>query len=119
MKWSLFIGKISSIKIYIHWTFLILILWIIQSEVVRHQGINLILLNLGFVLLVFLCIVLHELGHALTAKRFNIKTKDIILLPIGGVARMEGFPEKPMQEFLVAIMGPAVNIVICATLYVI
>ncbi|HEV8285048.1 MAG TPA: site-2 protease family protein [Chitinophagaceae bacterium] len=119
MRWSLYIGKVSGIKIFIHWTFLILILWIILVQVFEGHKANEILLNITFIIAVFACIVLHELGHALTAKRFNSKTKDIILLPIGGLARMESLPEKPMQELLVAVMGPAVNIVISGILFII
>src|SRR5438093_13441055 len=103
MKWSLYIGKISGIKIFIHWTFLILILWVVSLQIFQKHPLNEILLNIAFVMAVFACIVLHELGHALTAQRFHSKTKDIILLPIGGLARMESIPEKPKQELLVAV----------------
>lgn len=119
MRWSLYIGKASGIKIFIHWTFLILVLWVIQVQIFQRQGIIGILVNLSFLIAVFTCVVLHELGHAITARRFNSKTRDIILLPIGGIARMENLPEKPMQELLVAVMGPAVNIVISAILFIV
>jgi len=89
MRWSLYIGKVSGIKIFIHWTFLILVLWIIQEQIFQRQGVSGILVSLAFLVAVFTCIVLHELGHAITAQRFNSKTRDIILLPIGGIARME------------------------------
>ena len=119
MKWSIYVGRVSGIKIFIHWTFFILIFWIILSGATKGSSVTEILWSLGFICAIFFCIVLHELGHALTAKRFNFKTRDITLLPIGGLARMETLPDKPMQEFLVALMGPAVNGVISLVLLVI
>jgi len=117
MRGSLYVGKVSGIKIFIHWTFFILIFWIIFSGLRNGYNIQQILFSVGFIAAIFVCIVLHELGHALTAKRFNFKTRNIMLLPIGGLANMEGLPEKPGQEFLVAIMGPAVNFVISLVLF--
>ena len=116
MRWSLRILTVSGIGIYVHITFLILVAWIgaifFQSGGTVHA-----IHGVGLILAVFTCVILHELGHALTAKRFGIRTKDIILLPIGGVARLERIPREPGKEFLIAIAGPLVNVVIAALLY--
>lgn len=117
MKGNINLGSILSVKIRLHWTFFFLIIWIIISELKRGGNTESILFNLSFVLTVFFCVVLHELGHALTAKRFGINTRQITLLPIGGVASLEKIPESPKQEFLVAIAGPLVNMVIALLLY--
>jgi Zn-dependent protease/predicted transcriptional regulator len=117
MKYSLYLGKVSGIKISIHWTFLILILWIVLGNLRRGSDINEIMWSVGFVLTIFVCVILHELGHALAAQRFNIKTRDIIILPIGGVAQLESMPEKPKEELIVALAGPLVNFIISAALF--
>lgn len=110
MKWSLRLGRFFGIDLFLHFTFLIFIAWI--WYVTRQQG----LIFVTFFLSAFACVVLHEYGHALTARRFGIPTRDITLLPIGGVARLERIPSEPRQELLVAIAGPAVNLVIAAVL---
>lgn len=117
MNWSLYVGKISGIKLFIHWTFAFFIAWIIMSNIQAGESSTSIFYMLAFIFSVFVCITLHEFGHALMAKRFNYKTKDITLLPIGGMARMEEIPENPKHELAVAIAGPMVNIVIAAILY--
>lgn len=115
MKWSLYLGKISGIKIFIHWTFIILIGWIFLLHSQIGHGVS---AGVFFILALFVCVVLHELGHTLTAKQFKIITRDITLYPIGGIASLENMPEKPRQELLVALAGPAVNIVIAVLLSV-
>lgn len=117
MKANLNLGSVSGIKIKMHWTFLFLILWIVFEEVKRGGTTKSVLFNIALVFAVFVCVVLHELGHALTAKRFGIDTKKITLLPIGGVASLDRIPESPKQELLVTIAGPLVNIIIALLLY--
>ena len=115
MRWSFKIARIGGIDVRIHVTFLIL-LAVLASYYGAQGGAGGALKVLIFFLLVFLCVLLHEFGHAFAAKAYGIKTADITLLPIGGVARMERMPEKPAQELVVAIAGPLVNVVIAAGL---
>lgn len=112
MKGAFKLGSVSGIKIEVHWTFSLLLVWVAFIEVQGGADLVRILLNEALILVLFGCVVLHELGHALTAKQYNIKTRKILLLPIGGVASLEKMPEKPTQELLVALAGPAVNVVI-------
>lgn len=118
MVWSYRIGKIFGSEVRIHVTFVLLLLWIGLSAY-SAEGFGAAILNVLFVMALFLCVVLHEFGHALMARRYGISTPDITLLPIGGVARLERMPEDPRQEILVALAGPAVNVVIWAILIVI
>lgn len=117
MNRSLNLGKYFGIKVSIHWTFLLLIGWIVWRESRRGSSPEEILWVVLLVLTIFLCVTLHEFGHALTARRYKINTLDITLLPIGGLARLESMPEKPAQELAVALAGPLVNIVIAIILF--
>lgn len=110
MKGSFKLGKIADIGIFVHWTFSLLILFIIFINYRSGQNATQIVWSVVFILSIFITVVMHELGHALTAKRYHIITKDITLLPIGGLARLEKIPEKPIEELIVAIAGPLVNI---------
>lgn len=116
MKGVLKLGSVSGIKIEVHWTFSLLLVWVAFLELRQGSDFDRLLLNEALILVLFLCVVLHELGHALTAKRFKVNTRKITLLPIGGVATLEKMPEKPQEELLVALAGPAVNVVIALLL---
>lgn len=110
MKGSIKLGKIAGISIFMHWSFSILIAYIIFINYRTGNSTFQMLWSLAFILSIFATVVLHELGHALAAKKFGIQTKDITLLPIGGLARLESLPEKPKEELIVAIAGPMVNV---------
>lgn len=118
MRWSWRIGTIAGIGVYVHATFLLLIFFIFGVDLHQGHTLKAALTGILFILLIFGCIVLHELGHALTARKYGILTRDITLLPIGGLARLERMPDVPIQELWVALAGPAVNGVIAAALYV-
>jgi Zn-dependent protease/predicted transcriptional regulator len=117
MKWAILIGKISGIKLYIHWTFFILLGWIFIMNLNQGESWQQAAMGVVLVLSLFVCVVLHEFGHALVAKRYKYQTQSITLLPIGGIAQLAQLPEKPVQELWVALAGPAVNIVIAGIIY--
>lgn len=114
LKGGLPIFRFRGIRVFVHWTFLILPAWIAFGGYSDGLEPSMILAHIGLVLIIFMCVVLHEFGHALTAQRFGIGTRDITLLPIGGVASLERMPEDPKQEFLITVAGPLVNLVIAA-----
>lgn len=116
MKWSFSIGKIADIDIRIHITFFLLLLLIGLSSY-EKDGLIGAWAGIAFILLLFTCVLLHELGHAFAAKAFGIRTPDITLLPIGGVARLERTPRTPLQELVVAAAGPVVNVAIALGLF--
>lgn len=115
MGWSLPIFRVAGIQLRIHITFLLLIAWLAFGYY-AEGGSAAALGRVIFILLLFVCVVLHEFGHAFAAKGFGINTPDITLLPIGGVARLARMPEEPLQELVIAIAGPAVNVVIAVAL---
>ncbi len=117
MKWSFKIGRFAGIDVYMHFTFLLLISWVALVHWRQGQSVAAVIGGVTFILVIFLCVVLHEFGHALTARRYGIQTRDIILLPIGGVARLQKIPTDPIQELWVALAGPAVNVAIAIALF--
>ncbi|MBV6452425.1 MAG: putative zinc metalloprotease Rip3 [Anaerolineales bacterium] len=117
MKWQWKLGRFFGIDVYVHATFLLLIGWVGYSYWLEHGTIAEVVNGILFILALFLCVVLHEYGHALTARKYGVKTRDITLYPIGGVARLERMPDKPIEELWVAVMGPAVNVIIAGILF--
>lgn len=115
MGWSLKIGSVAGTAVRMHVTFLLFLVWIFGVNYAAG-GQQAAWSGLLFMVLLFGCVLLHEFGHIFTARAFGVSTPDVILLPIGGVARLERIPEKPIEEFLVAIAGPLVNVAIAAAL---
>ncbi len=111
------VGRIAGIDIHVHFKFLLLLGWVSLIHYLTRREWGDALSGLLSITTLFGIVVLHELGHALTARRFGIRTRDITLLPIGGVARLERTPDEPKQELLVALAGPAVNVALAAALF--
>lgn len=118
MGWSFPIGSVKGTVVRVHLTFLLLLLFIGFAGYARG-GSTAALGSVVYVLLLFGCVLLHEFGHVFAARRYGVQTPDVTLLPIGGVARLERIPEKPGQELVVALAGPAVNVVIAAVLFLV
>ncbi|HUI94814.1 MAG TPA: site-2 protease family protein [Xanthobacteraceae bacterium] len=115
MSWSVNIGSIAGTAVRIHFTFLLFLVWIFVASW-ASGGPAAAWDGLAFMLLLFACVLAHEFGHIFTARAFGVPTPDVTLLPIGGVARLARIPEAPSQEFLIAIAGPLVNVVIAGAL---
>ncbi|MEM1271759.1 MAG: site-2 protease family protein [Bacteroidota bacterium] len=118
MKNALRLGQLARIDIFVHWTFIVLLVGLFGFYLYRGMGLLSALAGIAVVLLVFGCVILHELGHALAARRYGIATADITMYPIGGVARLTRMPREPKQELVIALAGPAVNLAIAAALFV-
>ncbi|MFS3134842.1 site-2 protease family protein [Gluconacetobacter sacchari] len=116
MTWSIPIGRFGGTTVRLHITFLLFLVWI-GAVYAARAGMRAAIDGVVLVLAVFACVVLHEFGHVLAARHYGVQTRDITLLPIGGVARMARIPEQPTQELVIALAGPAVNLVIAAILY--
>jgi Zn-dependent protease/CBS domain-containing protein len=117
MSWSLNIGRVAGTVIRVHLTFLLFLAWIFAASYAA-SGAATAWDTLVFIVLLFLCVLLHEFGHIFTARAFGVTTPYVTLLPIGGVAQLERIPEEPWEEFLIAIAGPIVNVVITILLVV-
>lgn len=117
MPWSVTVGRLGDTAIRIHVTFLLFLVWI-WAAYYRSGGAPAAWEGVLFVALLFACVLLHELGHVFAARHYGVKTPDITLWPFGGIANMERIPEKPSEELVVAIAGPAVNVVIALVILV-
>jgi stage IV sporulation protein FB len=117
MLWSINIGTVVGTTIRLHVTFLLFLAWIFLASW-YSGGPQAAWISLSFMILLFACVLAHEFGHIFMARHFGVTTPTVTLLPIGGVAQLERIPEKPSEEFLVAIAGPLVNVVIAVVLVV-
>lgn len=118
MSWSLSIGKVAGTVVRVHITFLLFLAWIFAASYASNGAAS-AWNSVIFMVLLFLCVLLHEFGHIFTARAFGVTTPYVTLLPIGGVAQLERIPEEPWEEFLIAIAGPLVNVAITIVLVVV
>jgi Zn-dependent protease/predicted transcriptional regulator len=115
--WTWNVGRIAGIPIRVHLTLLVLLAWIAGTYALSGATLSATAIGVALVIAIFVVIVVHELGHALVARRFGIATHDIMLLPIGGIASLEQMPDKPAQELAVALVGPAINLALAALIW--
>jgi Zn-dependent protease/CBS domain-containing protein len=115
MSWSLTIGRIAGTDVRLHITFILFLAWIFAANWATG-GADQAWFTLAFMILLFACVVAHEFGHVFAARGYGIATPDVTLLPIGGLARLERISEEPREEFVIAIAGPLVNVVIAGVL---
>ncbi len=115
---SLYVGTYAGIPVKIHWTFGLMLLYVVY--IAKEEGLSVAqgLWFGGYISILFLCVILHEYGHALMARRYGIRTLDILISPLGGIARLQRIPPRPLHEFAVAIAGPLVNVAIAMILSV-
>src|ERR671912_2332300 len=118
MLWSIPIGVIAGTVVRVHMTFLLFLVWIGAAQW-RVGGRDAALEGVLFIVLIFACVLAHEFGHIFAARRYGIRTPEVTLWPIGGVASLERIPERPSEELVVALAGPAVNVVIAIVLFVV
>ena len=119
MKYSLNLGRPFGIRIVVHWTFLLLILWVVAVNVRQGGDTAQVVYSVLFIVALFVCVTLHELGHSLAARKYGIETRSITLLPIGGMANIDEMPEKPKQEVVVTLSGLLVNVAIALLLWIV
>ncbi|MDF2620120.1 MAG: peptidase [Xanthobacteraceae bacterium] len=117
MPWSLTVAHVYGTAVRIHVTFLLFLIWI-WAAYYQQGGAGAAWEGVAFVALLFLCVLLHEFGHIFAARRYGVNTPEVTLWPFGGIARLERIPEKPSEELIVALAGPAVNVVIALVLLI-
>ncbi|HLG56473.1 MAG TPA: site-2 protease family protein [Vicinamibacterales bacterium] len=117
MRWSVKVGQLAGTVVYVHVTFFVLLAWIGVIDGLEKGSLAAAVEAVGFTTTLFACVVLHEFGHAFMARRFGIRTRDILLFPFGGVGRLERIPDVPSQELLIALAGPAVSVGIATALF--
>lgn len=110
------LGTFFGVGLYVHWTFGLLVLYVMYVTLAAGGSLAMVAFSVTQLLTIFVCVTLHEYGHAIAARYYGVGTHDITLLPIGGVARLKQIPRVPLQEFVIALAGPAVNVVIAACL---
>jgi Zn-dependent protease len=115
MRWSIPIFSLGGTVIRIHVTFMIFMVWL-WGLYFRQGGSEAAWQGTTFVAILFVCVLLHELGHVFAGRRYGVQTEDVTLWPFGGIANMERMPAKPSEELVVAIAGPLVNDVIALLL---
>jgi stage IV sporulation protein FB len=115
MTWSLRLARILGTDVKVHFTFILLLAFLF-AKAQMEDGVTAALTLTSMVVALFVCVLLHEFGHILMARHFGIRTRDVLLLPIGGVARLERIPEEPRQETLIALAGPTVTLGIIVAL---
>ncbi len=109
---SLYLGTLLKIPVKVHWSFALLLFYVVYVGQQLGMSTFAIINFFYFTMLIFMCVILHEFGHALTARQYGIGTQDILITPIGGLARLDRLPENPVHEMIVAIAGPLVNVAI-------
>ncbi len=116
LRWSINLFRIRGILLSIHGSFLLLLAYV-ALEGWRDGGWEQLAWSVATLVAFFACVVLHELGHSLTAMRFGVGVRRILLMPIGGMAEFDRIPRQPVRELLITLAGPAVNFVIAAVLW--
>jgi Zn-dependent protease len=115
--WSINLFRVRGIMISLHFTFFLLLAWAAYMGW-QENGLSGLWWSAGFLVAIFACVVLHELGHAFMAMRFGVHVRRVLVTFVGGIALLDSIPKRPMQEFLIAVAGPAVNVAIATLLWV-